>query len=117
MSFPQTRLTFVQRLASGGSEEDWRSFMQVIGAPVIATDAVQATDASCIRSPPPVSRSGSCLRTSVPAPWVRPMRTRVSDEMRSVCNSQSPPVLRGAGGYVSPNYSSQICPEENGGLE
>ena len=26
MAFPQTRVTLIQRLASGGSEEDWGQF-------------------------------------------------------------------------------------------
>jgi DNA-directed RNA polymerase specialized sigma24 family protein len=34
MSFPETRLTFIERLASGGSEEDWRDFMQDYWGPV-----------------------------------------------------------------------------------
>ena len=34
MSFPETRLTLVQRLASGGSEDDWRSFLGDYWGPV-----------------------------------------------------------------------------------
>lgn len=34
MSFPQTRLTLIQRLASGGSEEDWRTFLNDYWGPV-----------------------------------------------------------------------------------
>ena len=34
MSFPQTRLTPIQRLASGGSEEDWGEFMKDYWGPV-----------------------------------------------------------------------------------
>ena len=34
MSFPQTRLTLIQRLASGGSEEDWHAFLQDYWGPV-----------------------------------------------------------------------------------
>jgi RNA polymerase sigma factor (sigma-70 family) len=34
MSFPETRQTFVERLASQGSEEDWRCFLQDYWGPV-----------------------------------------------------------------------------------
>ncbi len=34
MSFPQTRLTLVQRLAAGGSAEDWGSFLKDYWGPV-----------------------------------------------------------------------------------
>ena len=34
MSFPETRLTFIERLASGGSEEEWRAFLQDYWGPV-----------------------------------------------------------------------------------
>jgi RNA polymerase sigma factor (sigma-70 family) len=34
MTFPQTRLTLIQRLAAGGSEEDWRGFLQDYWGPV-----------------------------------------------------------------------------------
>ena len=34
MSFPQTRLTLIQRLASGGSEEDWDRFLRDYWGPV-----------------------------------------------------------------------------------
>ncbi len=34
MGFPETRLTLVQRLASGGSEDDWRSFLDDYWGPV-----------------------------------------------------------------------------------
>ena len=34
MSFPETRLTLIQRLASGGSEEDWRGFLRDYWGPV-----------------------------------------------------------------------------------
>jgi DNA-directed RNA polymerase specialized sigma24 family protein len=34
MTFPHTRLTLIQRLASGGSEEDWRGFLQDYWGPV-----------------------------------------------------------------------------------
>jgi RNA polymerase sigma factor (sigma-70 family) len=34
MSFPQTRLTLVQRLAAGGSEEDWNRFLSDYWGPV-----------------------------------------------------------------------------------
>lgn len=34
MSFPQTRLTLIQRLATGGSEEDWRCFLQDDWGPI-----------------------------------------------------------------------------------
>ncbi len=30
MSFPQTRLTLIERLATGGSEEDWQCFLQEV---------------------------------------------------------------------------------------
>jgi hypothetical protein len=34
MRFPETRLTFIERLASGGSEEGWRDFLQDYWGPV-----------------------------------------------------------------------------------
>jgi len=34
MSFPQTRLTLIQRLASGGSEQDWQSFLKDYWGPI-----------------------------------------------------------------------------------
>ena len=34
MGFPQTRLTLIQRLADGGSDDDWRSFMADYWSPV-----------------------------------------------------------------------------------
>ena len=34
MSFPQTRLTLVERLASGGTEEDWRRFLKDYWGPI-----------------------------------------------------------------------------------
>jgi len=34
MSFPQTRLTLIQRLASGGNDEDWRRFLEDYWGPV-----------------------------------------------------------------------------------
>jgi RNA polymerase sigma factor (sigma-70 family) len=34
MGFPNTRLTLIQRLAAGGSAEDWQSFMQDYWGPV-----------------------------------------------------------------------------------
>jgi RNA polymerase sigma factor (sigma-70 family) len=34
MSFPQTRLTLIQRLASGGTEEDWRGFLKDYWGPL-----------------------------------------------------------------------------------
>jgi RNA polymerase sigma factor (sigma-70 family) len=34
MTFPQTRLTLIQRLASGGSEQDWQSFINDYWGPV-----------------------------------------------------------------------------------
>src|SRR5512137_977749 len=34
MSFPETRQTFIERLASGGSEHDWRCFLQDYWGPV-----------------------------------------------------------------------------------
>jgi DNA-directed RNA polymerase specialized sigma24 family protein len=34
MSFPQTRLTLIQRLASGGSEDDWQNFLKDYWGPV-----------------------------------------------------------------------------------
>lgn len=34
MGFPPTRLTFIQRLASGGSDEDWRRFLEDYWGPV-----------------------------------------------------------------------------------
>jgi RNA polymerase sigma factor (sigma-70 family) len=34
MTFPQTRLTLIQRLASGGREEDWRCFLKDYWGPV-----------------------------------------------------------------------------------
>jgi len=34
MSFPQTRLTLIQRLAAGGSEEDWYQFVKDYRGPV-----------------------------------------------------------------------------------
>ncbi|MGH7192963.1 MAG: RNA polymerase sigma factor, partial [Candidatus Saccharimonadales bacterium] len=34
MSFPQTRLTLIQRLAAGGSEDDWRTFVRDYWGPV-----------------------------------------------------------------------------------
>ncbi len=34
MSFPQTRLTLIQRLATGGSEEDWQCFLQDYWGPI-----------------------------------------------------------------------------------
>jgi RNA polymerase sigma factor (sigma-70 family) len=34
MSFPETRLTFVERLASAGSEADWRALMQDYWGPI-----------------------------------------------------------------------------------
>ena len=34
MPFPQTRLTLIERLASGGSEEDWRRFVEDYHGPV-----------------------------------------------------------------------------------
>jgi DNA-directed RNA polymerase specialized sigma24 family protein len=34
MSFPETRLTLIQRLASGGSEDDWRGFLRDYWGPV-----------------------------------------------------------------------------------
>lgn len=34
MSFPQTRLTLIQRLASGGTDEDWRRFLEDYWGPV-----------------------------------------------------------------------------------
>ncbi len=34
MTFPHTRLTLIERLASGGSEEDWRGFLQDYWGPV-----------------------------------------------------------------------------------
>ena len=34
MGFPETSLTLVQRLASGGSEEDWRSFLHDYWGPI-----------------------------------------------------------------------------------
>lgn len=34
MSFPQTRLTLIQRLASGGSEDDWRGFLKDYWGPI-----------------------------------------------------------------------------------
>jgi RNA polymerase sigma factor (sigma-70 family) len=34
MSFPQTRVTLIRRLASGGSEEDWRQFLSDYRGPV-----------------------------------------------------------------------------------
>jgi RNA polymerase sigma factor (sigma-70 family) len=34
MTFPHTRLTLIQRLASGGSEDDWRGFLQDYWGPV-----------------------------------------------------------------------------------
>lgn len=34
MSFPQTRVTLIQRLASGGDEDDWRRFMKDYWGPI-----------------------------------------------------------------------------------
>ena len=34
MTFPHTRLTLIQRLASGGSDDDWRGFLQDYWGPV-----------------------------------------------------------------------------------
>ncbi len=34
MTFPQTRLTLIQRLAAGGSEEDWRGFLTDYWGPI-----------------------------------------------------------------------------------
>jgi RNA polymerase sigma factor (sigma-70 family) len=34
MSFPQTRLTLIQRLASGGNDDDWRRFMKDYWGPI-----------------------------------------------------------------------------------
>lgn len=34
MNFPQTRLTLIQRLATGGSEEDWQCFLQDYWGPI-----------------------------------------------------------------------------------
>ena len=34
MSFPQTRMTLIQRLASGGTEEDWQGFLKDYWGPV-----------------------------------------------------------------------------------
>ena len=34
MSFPQTRLTLIQRLATGGSEKDWQCFLQDYWGPI-----------------------------------------------------------------------------------
>ena len=34
MSFPETRLTFIERLASSANEEDWRDFLQDYWGPV-----------------------------------------------------------------------------------
>ena len=34
MSFPQTRLTLIERLASGGSEEDWQTFLGDYWGPI-----------------------------------------------------------------------------------
>jgi len=34
MAFPQTRLTLIQRLASGGSDEDWHRFLRDYWGPI-----------------------------------------------------------------------------------
>lgn len=34
MAFPKTQLTFIQRLASGGSDEDWRRFLRDYWGPI-----------------------------------------------------------------------------------
>ncbi|MCH5375194.1 MAG: hypothetical protein JJ992_14575, partial [Planctomycetes bacterium] len=34
MSFPETRVTLIQRLASGGSEEDWSQFLRDYWGPI-----------------------------------------------------------------------------------
>ena len=34
MSFPQTRVTLIQRLASGGNEEDWGQFLRDYWGPI-----------------------------------------------------------------------------------
>ena len=34
MSFPETRLTFIERLASGDSQDDWRDFLRDYWGPV-----------------------------------------------------------------------------------
>ncbi len=34
MAFPQTQLTLIQRLASGGSDEDWRRFLRDYWGPI-----------------------------------------------------------------------------------
>ncbi len=54
MTFPQTRLTLIQRLASGGSAEDWLSFLSDYWGPVcrfaLRSGARQLTDAEDVAS-------------------------------------------------------------------
>ena len=54
MSFPETRLTLIQRLASGGGEEDWQRFLNDYWGPLCrfslrwgARDLDDAEDAAC----------------------------------------------------------------------
>ncbi|MGA2255069.1 MAG: sigma-70 family RNA polymerase sigma factor [Thermoguttaceae bacterium] len=54
MSFPETRLTLIQRLASGGNAEDWQSFLRDYWGPVcrfaLRSGAGQLSDAEDVAS-------------------------------------------------------------------
>ena len=54
MSFPETRLTLIQRLASGGNPEDWRTFLRDYWGPVcrfaLRSGAGQISDAEDVAS-------------------------------------------------------------------
>jgi DNA-directed RNA polymerase specialized sigma24 family protein len=54
MSFPETRLTLIQRLASGGTAEDWQGFLRDYWGPVcrfaLRSGAGQLSDAEDIAS-------------------------------------------------------------------
>jgi RNA polymerase sigma factor (sigma-70 family) len=54
MTFPETRLTLIQRLASGGSAEDWQSFLRDYWGPVcrfaLRSGAKQLSDAEDVAS-------------------------------------------------------------------
>ena len=116
MSFPETRLTLIQRLASGGSAEDWQGFLRDYWGPVcrfaLRSGAGQLSDAEDV-----ASQTFEVLWESrLLVRWIanRTAQTAEPAVQRHPEDPRQPPAGAGGPGTIGPRRSRPMGPARDG---